>query len=43
MKIVEYWDHPREKRAERRVGKDLDDEVNVEGVEDEGAVVHGEK
>ena len=43
MKIVECWDHPRKKRAERRVGKDLDDEVDIEGVEDEGPVVHGEK
>ena len=43
MKIVEYRDHSREKRAERCVGKDLDDEVDVEGVEDKGAVVHGER
>ena len=40
MKIVEYWDHSREKRAECCVGKDLGDEVDVEGVEDKGAVVH---
>jgi len=43
VKIVEYWDHSREKWAECRIGKDLDDEVDVESVEDEGAVVHGEK
>ena len=43
MEVVEYWDHSREEGAERRVGKDLDDEVDVERVEDEGAVVHGEK
>jgi len=40
VKIVEYWDHSREKWAERRVGKDLGDEVDVEGVEDKGVVVH---
>ena len=43
MKIVEYWDHSCEKRAERCVGKDLDDEVDVECVEYKGGVVHGEK
>jgi len=43
VKIVEYWDHSREKRAKRCVGKDLDDEVNVECVEYKGGVVHGEK
>lgn len=43
MKIVEYWDHSREKWAKRCVGKDLDDEVDVECVEDKGGVVHGEK
>ena len=43
MEIVEYWDHSREKWAERRVGKDLDDEVDVERIKDEGAVVHSEK
>lgn len=43
MKIIKYWDHSREKWAERCVGKDLDDEVDVEGVEDECAVVHDEK
>ena len=43
VKITEYWDHSREKRAERCVGKDLDDEVNVESIENKGAVVHGRK
>ena len=43
MKIAEYWDHSREKWAERRIGKDFDDEVSVECVEDEGGVVHGGK
>lgn len=43
MKIVKYWNHSCEKRAKRRVGKDLQDEVDVERVENEGAVVHGEK
>lgn len=43
MKVVEYRDHPREERTERRVGKDLDDEIDVERVEDEGTVVHSEK
>jgi len=43
MKIVEHWNHPCEKGAERRVGKDLDDEVDVECIEDEGAMVHGRK
>lgn len=43
MKIVEYWDHSREKWAECRVGKDLDDEVDIERVKDEGGVIHSEK
>lgn len=43
MKIVEHRDHPCKKWAERRVGKNLDDEVNVECVENEGAVIHVEK
>lgn len=43
MKIVEHRDHPCKKRAERRIGKYLDDEVNVECVEDEGAVFHDER
>jgi hypothetical protein len=43
MKIVKYWNHSCEKRAKRRVGKDLQDEVDVERVKNEGAVVHGEK
>ena len=43
MEIVEDWDHPCEKRAERRVGKDLDDEVDIKSIEDQCAVlVHGE-
>jgi hypothetical protein len=43
MKIIEHWYHPCEERAERRVGKNLDDEVDVEGIEDEGVVIHEEK
>lgn len=43
VKILEHWDHPCEKRAERRIGKDLNDEVDIKGIEDQRAVlVHGE-
>lgn len=41
MKIVENWDHSCEKRAESCVCEDLDNEVDVECIEDEGIVVHG--
>jgi hypothetical protein len=43
MKIVKYRDHSCEKRAKRRAGKDLQDEVDVERVENEGAMAHDEK
>ena len=43
MKIVEHRDHSRKEGAEGGVGKNLDDEVNVECVEDEGAFIHDEK
>ena len=43
MEIAEHRDHSREKRAECCIGEDLDDEVNVEGIEDKGGVVHSGK
>lgn len=43
MEIEEHRDHSCKKWAECSVGKNLDDEVNVECVEYEGAMIHDER